>query len=225
MMKIKTIREELFNKQDLKYKDFTYKLNPTLNLDNIIGVRTNDLKTLAKQIAYDEIFLNDLPHKYFEENQLHAFIIGNIKDYDLALKEIEKFLPYIDNWATCDQLKVKCFILHKEETIKKIKKWIKSKHTYTVRYAIGLLMSNYLGPDFDIEYLKLVRNIKSDEYYINMMRAWYFQTALSKNYTETYNYLKENHLDEWTLNKTIQKCKDSYRIDDEKIKKIIDLKN
>lgn len=214
------ILKELYRYQDLKFKDFEASLSPTLNKDYFIGVKAPILKSLAKEIKYDEKFLNDLPHSYFEEQQLHVYILNNIKDYDIAIKKVNEFLPYINNWATCDSLKINCFKKHKEELIKEIKKWLKSKEEYIVRYGINCLMTYYLDDDFKKDYLILVGNIKSEKYYINMMRAWYFQVALVKKYAETYKYLKDNKLDEWTLKKMISKCHDSYRIDNVKRKQI-----
>lgn len=211
-MKKTKIVKELYKKQDLVYKEFSIKLNPVLNSDIFIGVRTPELKKMAKEIGYDKEFLSALPHFFFEENQLHAYILNGIKDYDLAIKELDIFLPYVDNWATCDSIKIKCFNKHKDELIKRIKRWLKSKDEYTVRYGINALMTYYLGEDLKVEYLKDVANVKYDTYYVNMMRAWYFATALAKNYEETIDFLEKNKIDEWTLKKTISKAHDSYRI-------------
>ena len=219
-MKHQEIIKELFKNQDLAYKEFTSNLSPTVDADTMIGVRLPIIKKFAKQVGYDEDFLRRLPHKYFEENMLHAFIINNIKDYDLAIKEINLFLPYIDNWAVCDSLKVNIFKKNKDKLIKGIKKWLKSKHPYTKRLAISFLMSFYLGDDLKEEYLDLVGKIKSQEYYVNMMRAWYFATALAKNYDVTLKYLKNHKIDDWTLKKTISKVHDSYRVSDENKKEI-----
>ena len=209
--------EELFNLQDKKYGEFQIKLIPTVDPKSIIGVRTPELRKLAKEIIKEndyEAFLNDLPHKYFDENQLHAFIISEIKDYDKCLDEVNKFLPYVDNWATCDQMSPKVFKKNHDKLIDNITKWIKSKETYTIRFGIGILMQHFLDEDFKVEHLKLVANIKSEEYYVNMMRAWYFATALSKQYESTIKYIENNSLDVWTHNKTIQKAIESYRITD-----------
>ena len=209
--------EELFNLQDKKYGEFQIKLIPTVDPKSIIGVRTPELRKLAKEIIKEkdyEAFLNDLPHKYFEENQLHAFIISEIKDYDKCVGEVNKFLPYVDNWATCDQMSPKVFKKNHDKLIDDINKWIKSKETYTIRFGIGILMQHFLDEDFKVEHLKLVANIKSEEYYVNMMRAWYFATALSKQYESAIKYIENNSLDVWTHNKTIQKAIESYRITD-----------
>ena len=207
------MKEELFKLQDKKYQELQYKIIP--NVDNIIGVRTPELRKLAKKLVKEnnyKSFLEELPHKYFDENQLHAFIISEIKDYNECIDYTNKFLPYIDNWATCDQMSPKVFKKNKDNLLKEIKVWIKSKETYTIRFAIGMLMSYFLDEDFDKKYLELVSKIKSNEYYVNMMIAWYFATALAKQYKDTIIYLENNKLDTWVHNKTIQKAIESYRI-------------
>lgn len=212
------IQELLFAKQDTKYRDFQALLFPNINKEKMIGVRTPKLKKLAKELFGKEIaneFIETLPHEYFDENQLHAFLISLIKDYEICLKEVERFLPYVDNWGTCDQLSPKVFAKHKDELIILIKRWIKSKHTYTVRFAIGLLLGLYLDDSFKEEYMELISNIKSEEYYINMMIAWYFATALAKQYESAIKYIEEKKLSSWVHNKTIQKAVESYRISDE----------
>ena len=215
---MKQIVDILKSKQDLKYRQLQFGIIPNINPDTIIGVRTPELKEIAKSINGRDLskeFLNELPHQYFEENQLHAFIISLNKDYKDCLSQVELFLPYIDNWATCDQLCPKAFNKNKEDLLIKIKKWLKSKHTYTVRFAIKMLMSLFLDNDFKEEYLKLVSEVKSEEYYINMMIAWYFATALAKQYAHAIKYIEENKLSLWVHNKTIQKAVESYRITDE----------
>ena len=213
-----SIRDELFKLQDKKYQEMQIRLIPTVKSDTIIGVRTNDIKNLAKKIIKEDYvsFLEELPHKYFDENQLQAFIISLIKDYDECILYLNKFLPYIDNWATCDQLSPKVFQKHKEELLEQIKKWITSKETYTIRFGIGMLMKYYLDDNFKIEYLKWVSNIKREEYYVNMMIAWYFATALAKQYDVTIPFIENKQLNTWTHNKTIQKAIESYRITQEK---------
>ena len=211
------IRGELFKMQDKEYRDFQAKLIPGKTVDVMIGVRTPDLRKYAKELVKEgkyEDFLKDLPHKYFDENQLHAFILSEIKDYDECLEYVEKFLPYVDNWATCDQMSPKVFKKNKEKLLERIKVWIKSDKTYTIRFGIGMLMQHYLDEDFKKEYLKWVSEIKSEEYYVNMMIAWYFATALAKQYEETIKYIEKQKLDKWTHNKTIQKSVESYRITD-----------
>ena len=215
---MKQIIDLLFARQDIKYRDFQAPLFPDIAKEKMIGVRTPDLKKLAKELNGSDIankFIETLPHHYFDENQLHAFLISLIKDYDTCLKEVDKFLPYIDNWGTCDQLSPKVFSKHKDELIVSIKKWIKSKHTYTVRFAIGILLSLYLDDSFRKEYMELVSNVKSEEYYINMMIAWYFATALAKQYKTAIKYIEDKKLSPWVHNKTIQKAVESYRISDE----------
>ena len=212
------IREELFKLQDKKYRDFQSKLIPNINPDAVIGVRTPELRKLAKKYEKKEdisMFLEVLPHRYFDENQLHAFIISERKDYKRCIEETNSFLPFIDNWATCDQLSPKIFKKNKVDLLKEIYEWITSSNTYTVRFAIGMLMQHFLDDDFDIKYPKLVAKIKSEEYYINMMIAWYFATALAKQYDKIIPFIENKKLDKWTHNKTIQKAVESYRITEE----------
>ena len=209
------ILNELYKKQDIKYRDFQGKLIPPKTVDDMIGVRTPELRKYAKELLKREDigeFLEILPHEYFDEDQLHAFIISGIRDYDKCMEEVDKFLPYVDNWATCDQMSPKVFKKHRPELLKKIKKWIGSKDTYTVRFAIGMLMEHFLDEDFDIKYPEMVAKIRSDEYYINMMIAWYFATALAKQYDAVLPFIEKKRLDKWTHNKTIQKSVESYRI-------------
>lgn len=200
---------DLFQYQNLKYKEFHQKLMPTVPKDTVIGVPIPILRKLAKKYN-DASFLQSLPHKYYEENNLHAFMLENIKDFDECVNELECFLPYINNWATCDSLCPKIF--KNRDILPLIKKWLKSNHTYTIRFGVNMLMKFYLDGNFKTEYSDLVKNIKSDEYYVNMVRAWYFATALSKHYDDILQYLTENMLDVWTHNKTIQKAIESYRI-------------
>jgi len=210
------ITEELFKLQDTDYKSFHSKLMPTVDADTIIGVRVPVLRKFSKDLSKTfDVTAYSLPHEYYEENNLHAFLIEHIKDFSLALYETERFLPYIDNWATCDMFFPKVFKKHPEIILEKIREWIKSEHTYTVRYAIGLLMRMFLDDNFKDEYADMVADITSDEYYINMMRAWYFATALAKQYDKIIPIIKEKKLDVWTHNKTIQKALESYRIDKE----------
>ena len=221
------MKEELFKLQDVKYRDFQKKLIPTVDPESVIGVRTPELRKLAKQLvrlrtsktaadcktaADVEAFLKDLPHEYFDENQLHAFIISEDKDYERCMADVEEFLPYVDNWATCDQMSPKVFKKNKDGLLLHVRKWLRSDRTYTVRFAIGMLMEHFLDDDFDPEYPKLVAKVKSDEYYVNMMIAWYFATALAKQHDAVIPYLEGQKLDVWTHNKTIQKARESYRI-------------
>ncbi|MBQ2896761.1 MAG: DNA alkylation repair protein [Clostridia bacterium] len=210
------ITKKLFEFKDIKYKSFQEKLIPTVLCDKVIGIRTPTLRKFAKELysknEYAD-FLNILPHRYYEENNLHAFLIENIKDFDIALEETRKFLPYIDNWATCDSFLPPVFKKNTDKLFTDILKWIKSDKTYTVRFGIGLLLKLYADENFDAKFLKLVSSVKSDEYYIKMMVAWYFATLLAKQYDKTIPYIKNHTLDRWTHNKAIQKALESYRID------------
>lgn len=204
--------------QDEKYAAFQRPLMPTVSPDTIIGVRTPDLRRLAKNLlktAEVSSFLVKLPHSYFEENQLHAFLLSGEKDFQTCVQNVEQFLPYIDNWATCDQLSPQCFAKHTAQLLPHIEKWLKSEHEYTVRFAIGMLMRYFLDDAFSSRYHKLVASIKREEYYIKMMQAWYFATALAKQYEATLPFLLNHKLEPWTHNKTIQKAVESYRITDE----------
>jgi 3-methyladenine DNA glycosylase AlkD len=209
------IRSVLFRLQDPGYRDLQLKIVPTADKESVIGVRTPALRQLAKEyVKRDDVslFLNDLPHKYFDENQLHAFILSLMKDAEECIKLVDKFLPFVDNWATCDQMSPKVFKKHKDLLLKYVNVWIGSDHTYVKRFAIGMLMEHFLDEDFKTSYLTKVSKIRSDEYYVNMMVAWYFATALAKKYEETLPYIEKQKLDIWTHNKTIQKAVESYRI-------------
>lgn len=212
------IKSELFRMQDEQYRSFQSKLIPTVEQDTVIGVRTPELRKLAKQmVKRDDVytFLNELPHQYYDENQLHAFIVSDIKDFKCCVEEVCKFLPYVDNWATCDQMSPKIFKKHRQELLTFIREWIVSDRTYTVRFAVGMLMVHFLDEDFDLIYPEMVSKIRSDEYYINMMVAWYFATALAKQYEEVLPFIEERRLDSWTHNKAIQKSVESSRITQE----------
>ena len=209
---------ELFRLQDKKYAAFQAKLIPTIPEDKIIGVRTPELRAFAKELSADEgkdAFLAALPHQYFEEDQLHAFVISLDKDFDKCVAEVEAFLPFVDNWATCDQLSPKAFKKTPEKLLPHIETWLKSDKVYTVRFGIGMLMQHFLDGRFEPKYADMVAAVKSDEYYINMMIAWYFATALAKQYDAILPYLKGKRLAPWTHNKAIQKSVESYRITDE----------
>ena len=210
------IQKRLFEMQDLKYRDFHSRLMPNIDKDLVIGVRTPQLRKFAAEVSKSGSaaeFITVLPHKYYEENNLHAMLIGHIKDYDATIIEMERFLPFIDNWATCDMFKPKIFNRNKDKLIDKIYEWIDSDSVYTVRYAIGMLMKFFLDEDFDTKYLDTVAAVKSDEYYVNMMMAWYFATALAKQYDDAIKVIENRRLDPWTHNKAIQKAIESYRID------------
>lgn len=214
-MKNSDLIKSLFKLQDLKYKDFHAKLIQTIDKEKIIGIRVPELRKFAAEFnnsKYKNEFLNTLPHYYYEENNLHAFLIEKIKDFDEAIEETDKFLPYIDNWATCDSLRPKVFFKNKEKLLKYIEKWLDSEHYYTIRFGIEMLMVHFLDENFSPEYLKRISQIKSTEYYVNMMIAWYFATALAKQYDTTLPYFESKILDKWTHNKAIQKAIESYRI-------------
>lgn len=209
------IVKELFLLQDTQYADFQRRIIPNIAKDSIIGVRTPVLRNYAKKLAMQEdvnIFLSELPHKYFEENQLHAFVISGTKDFEECIAKLNVFLPFVDNWATCDQISPKIFKKNREKLFTHIQNWLKDESTYTIRFAIGMLMEHFLDEDFDKQYLDIVAKIRSDEYYVNMMIAWYFATALAKQYNETLPYIEKQMLATWTHNKTIQKAIESYRI-------------
>lgn len=209
------LQKQLFELQDLGYKSFHQKLMPTVNHDKVIGVRAPVLRKFAKEFSKTEEskdFLKKLPHKYYEEDNLHSFLLEEIKDYETLVKELNIFLPFVDNWATCDMMRPKILKNHKSELLEDIKRWLDSKDTYTIRFAVNCLMNYCLEEDFKPEYLGWVKNIESEEYYINMVRAWYFATALAKQYDETIKILENQSLDKWTHNKTIQKAVESCRI-------------
>ncbi|MCQ2531723.1 MAG: DNA alkylation repair protein [Saccharofermentans sp.] len=215
---VESVRKELFTLQDKKYADFSANLSPTMSRENFIGVRTPDLKNLAKTMVKTGTgseYIKTLPHKYFEENQLHAFIISLEKDFDVAIEEVEKFLPFIDNWATCDQLRSRAFAKYPDRLLPYIDKWLASDKTYTIRFGIGALMCYFLDDKFKPEYLSKVAAVKSEEYYINMMIAWYFATALAKQYEATIPYIEQHKLSDWVHRKTIQKAVESFRVTDE----------
>ena len=205
---------ELQSLQDLKYRDFQAKLIPTIDKSTIIGVRMPDLRKLAKKIdeKQAQIFMQDLPHTYYEENMLHSILISNMKNYDDCIDYLERFLPFVDNWAVSDCISPKIFTKNTDKLIGKIKLWAKSFHTYTVRVAICLLMKYFLDEKFKVEYLNIATQIKSEEYYVNMMVAWFFATALAKQWDDVIFVLEDNLLDEWKHNKTIQKARESFRI-------------
>lgn len=213
------IQKRLFAFQDKEYRDFHAKLIPTINKDTIIGVRSPQIKLLAKEIYKEnryEDFLQSLPHKFYEENNIHGMLIGLQKDYDRALELLDEFLPYVDNWATCDMMKIGSFKKHLTELYIKIPEWLNSDKIYAVRFGIKMLMDYFLGDNFTSESADLVCAVKKDEFYIKMMIAWYFATALAKNYDEVVPYIENNLLEKWTHNKTIQKAIESNRISDEK---------
>ena len=210
-----TITEQLLALQDLEYKQFHSKLMPTINPDVIIGVRTPKLRNLVKKLKRStevEQFLHQLPHHYYEENNLHGFLIETIKDFDACIAALNEFLPYVDNWATCDMMSPKVLKTDLSKLYEQVKLWIVSGETYTVRFGVNMLMKYYLEDAFSPEYPELVASVCSEEYYVKMVVAWYFATALAKQYDAVLPYLTEQRLDVWTHNKTIQKAVESYRI-------------
>ena len=215
------IQNMLLSLKDEEYKNFHKKLMPTVDEGKIIGVRIPILRKLAKKLSgtYEaERFLSELPHKYYEENNLHAFLLEGIKDFDECICETERFLPYIDNWATCDSFRPSAFKNNKEKLILKIKEWIKSDKTYTVRFAIMCLMTYFLGEDYKKEYSDMVAESSNGEYYVDMAAAWYFATALAKNRDEVTGYIENGKLSDFVHNKSIQKACESLRITKEQKK-------
>lgn len=208
------IQKQLFAMQDLEYKDFHSKLIPNINPKLVIGVRTPELRKFAKSLSSDESkdFMAKLPHEYYDENNLHAFLIEQIKDFDECISALNKFLPFVDNWATCDMMRPKVFKKHLPELLEQIKIWIESADAYTVRFGLGMLMCYYLDDEFEMEYLNLAASVKSEEYYVKMMVAWFFATALAKQYDAAIDFIENRHLDKWVHNKSIQKAAESYRI-------------
>lgn len=212
------IRSELISLSDEKYRGFSSALMPNVDKERVIGIRIPRLRAYAKQICKEKDiceFMSDLPHAYFEENNLHAFLIEQIKDYGECVRALDIFLPYVDNWATCDSMRPKIFKAHKSELICDIRRWMRSEHPYTVRFGIGMLMIHFLGENFKTEYADEVASVRSDEYYVNMMIAWYFATALSTNWDDVIAYVEGGRLSQWINNKTIQKACESYRINAE----------
>ena len=218
------ITQKLFSLQDEKYRDFQIKLVPGITKEQMIGIRTPDLRALAKEIAANpdtaSTFLQELPHKYFEENLIHFFIIALIKDFDECINQVEKFLPYVDCWPVCDQASPKVFKKNHEKLLPRVKNWISSDHIYTSRYGMRILMNEFLGEDFKTEYADLVvsrmsRKGEAEDYYLKMMAAWYFATALAKNWDQVLSFIEHQKLDPWTHNKAIQKALESFRVSDE----------
>ena len=215
------IQKFLKENADAEFAAFTSRTIPTVDPKSILGIKTPELRALAKELLKSpkgaaQKFLSGLPHKYFEENQLHAFVVSGIKDFDLCVAELERFLPFIDNWATCDQCSPACFKKNRAALLPLIKNWIKSGRVYTVRFAIVNLMRHFLDQDFKPEFLKIVAAVKSDEYYIKMAVAWYFAEALAKQWDAALPYIKAKRLEAWTHNKAIQKARESFRVSDER---------
>lgn len=215
------IQKKLFELQDKEYAVFQAGLTPTLDPSLFIGVRVPACRSLAKDLYKndkDEVkdFLSELPHKYYDENMLHGLLISEIRDFGLCISELEAFLPYVDNWAVCDIMSPKCFKKHKPELLPLIEAWTESSEEYTVRFGLEMLMSHFLDDDFKPEYLAAAASVRSDRYYVNMMIAWFFATALAKQWDSTIGYIENNRLQKWVHNKTIQKARESNRISDER---------
>lgn len=209
------IQKKLFEMQDVKYKDFQAKLIPTINADTVIGVRAPEIRKFAKELYKNHDareFLQSLPHQYYDENNLHGALIELQKDYEQCIDLLNAFLPHVDNWATCDMMAPKVFKKHLPELAEQIKVWMASGDTYTIRFGVDMLMKYYLDAEFKPEYLEMVAQVKSEEYYLKMVVAWYFATALAKQYEAALPYIEEQKLDVWTHNKTIQKAVESYRV-------------
>ena len=212
------IQQRLFALRDAGYRDFHAALMPTVDKALVIGVRMPALRALAKELKGTEPaadFMAQLPHKYYEENNLHAALIGHIRDFQPCLTALERFLPYVDNWATCDMMNPKALAKDKAALLERIRLWLQSGHTYTVRFGMGMLMNHFLEEDFREEYPALVASVRSEEYYVRMMQAWYFATALAKQYEAAVTYLEQRRLGAWVHNKTIQKARESFRVSQE----------
>lgn len=213
-----TLYDRLMEIKDDNYKEFQAKLVPNISPDLILGIKSPELKRIAKEVfnsSYCDEFLNDLPHKYYEENLIHFFIIALIKDFQICIQRIEEFLPYVDCWPVSDQGCPKCFKKNHDKLLPYIKKWIASNHIYTARFGMRILMNEFLDDDFKEEYLALVANKTGEDYYLKMMMAWYFATALAKKYDETISYFSEHKLNEWVHKKAIQKALESFRVKEE----------
>ena len=209
------ITKRLFELQDEKYADFQAKLTPGIPRESFIGVRVPEVRKLAKSYYKDSesaAFLQELPHQYYDENMLHGLVLSEMKDFEGCVKAVDAFLPYVDNWAVCDIMSPKVFKKHKEELLPVIKRWVASDQVYTCRFGMEMLMSHYLDQDYKPEYLGIVADVHSEEYYVNMMIAWFFATALAKQWDTVIPYIEQNRLDPWVHNKTIQKARESYRI-------------
>ncbi|MBQ8504423.1 MAG: DNA alkylation repair protein [Clostridia bacterium] len=215
---IKDIHKELFLLQDLSYRDFHAKLMPTVDKEKIIGIRTPELRKYATSFAKDkraEAFLSALPHEYYEENNLHGFLIQKIKSFDECVTELDRFLPFVDNWATCDMMSPKVLKKEPEKLLNKIKEWLSSEHAYTVRFGVKCLMDFYLDDNFSEYVIELVSKVRHEDYYVKMVCAWFFATALAKQYDSTLPYITEKKLEKQIHNKAIQKAVESYRISDD----------
>ena len=210
--------DKLFEYEDEKYGNFQVKLTPGLNRDRVIGVRVPIVRKIAKEVSNSiesREYIKVLPHFYYDENMLHGLIISEIKDYDECIKEVDRFLPYVDNWAVCDIMSPKVFKKNKDRLLIKINEWIRSDRVYTIRFAIEMLMSHYLDGDYKKEYMNIPLISNNQEYYVRMMIAWFYATALAKQYDDAIKIIEDRKLDKWTHNKIIQKAIESYRISEE----------
>lgn len=215
---ITEIQKLLFEKQELAYREFSSKLMPTVPKETVIGVRTPILRKLAKELYGTKAgtaFLQELPHRYFEENSLHGFMLEQIKDFDEALVRVEEFLPFVDNWSTCDSFTPKCFKQNPEKLHSKALEWLGSDKVYTVRYGIKILMNFFLEKNFKPEVLEQVASVTPTDYYVSMMIAWFFATALAKQYCETLPFIEKRRLDEVTHRRAVRKALESFRITEE----------
>ena len=232
-----TITQKLFEVQDSEYREFQSKLVPNISKDSMIGVRTPQMRAIAKEFfgkgktisTEAQAFFKELPHKYYEENMVHFFLVSMIKDFDECVKELEAFLPFIDCWPVCDQSSPKAFKKNREKLLPLIKKWIDSKHVYTARFGLRMLMNEFLDEAFKPEYLEWAaerqnKPTEGDDYYLKMMIAWYFATALAKQYDSSFQFIKNRRLETWTHNKAIQKAIESFRVSDEHKKELAKLK-
>lgn len=213
-----TLHERLTKEKDEAYRVFQTKLVPNIPSETIVGVRTPALRKIAKEVFESkdrDIFLSSLPHRYYEENLIHFFMLAMIKDFEACVNAVERFLPYVDCWPVSDQTSPKAFRKNHEKLLPYIKKWISSTHVYTARFGLRMLMNEFLDEDFRVEFLELVASKTGEDYYLKMMVAWYFATALAKRYNETLPFLEDRRLDEWTHKKAIQKAVESFRVSDE----------
>lgn len=223
----KSYQKRLFELRDVEYASFQAKLTPTVPFELFIGVRVPKVRLLARELLKNpgyETFLEELPHKYYDENMLHGLLISGISDFDKCVSLVDKFLPYVDNWAVCDIMSPKVFAKHKSELLVKIREWASSDDVYTCRFGLEMLMSHFLDKDFDPSYLKIVVAARGDDYYVKMMVAWFFATALAKQWDASIPYIENRKLAAWTHNKTIQKAIESFRITDEQKKYLRTLK-
>ena len=220
-MRADQLSDVLFKNQDEAYRQMQVRLLPNIAPDTIIGVRTPVLRSIAKEMEDRYHFLKALPHSCFEENQIHCFLLEREKDFGFVISEIERFLPYVDNWATCDQLRPRCFQKNRKTLLPYIRKWIASDEPFTIRFGIGMLMVHFLDDGYDKTLLELPASVDSEEYYVRMMIAWFFATALAKQYADALPYITAHRLDKWTHNKPIQKAIESDRVTPEHKKELV----